>query len=213
MISIEANIGAGKSTLLKLIKEKYNNLFNVINEPLEEWQKTDILKLFYEDQERWSYTFQSNAFITRIQKYEKECCKTLINLSERSVVSDHNIFAKMLRNNGKINDTEWELYERWYNWLVTRFDCKPKGIIYLRTDPKISFERLKKRSRSEESTIPLEYIQNVHKYHNEWLLNEKDIPVLILDVNADFEHNDVQFQTLVSQITGFIENPLTESEN
>ena len=205
MISIEANIGSGKSTLLNLIKNQHSKLFNVINEPVEEWQNTRILSDFYDNQERWSYTFQSNAFITRIQKYERECNPELINLSERSVVSDNKIFAKMLKDSGKITDSEWDLYINWFNWLVNKFNCKPKAIIYLRTDPVVSYNRIKKRSRNEETNIDLDYIKSVHNYHDNWLLNEKNIPVLVLNVTEDFENNSDNFNNIITQLNNFVE--------
>ena len=40
------------------------------------------------------------------------------------------------------------------------------------------------RNRKGE-TIPLSYLQNCHKYHEDWLNNE-DLPVLTLDGNNDF---------------------------
>ena len=117
MISVEANVGAGKSSFLKIFGEKWPDLFNVILEPLEEWQlkysdvDNNILGLFYGDIPRWGYTFQSNAFITRIQKFENEKKNGMINLTERSILSDHHIFAQMLYDDGKMNQIEWKLYQ------------------------------------------------------------------------------------------------------
>ena len=206
MISVEANIGSGKSTFLRLLKEKYPEKFNIIYEPLEEWQEKfsdindNILGLFYKDIPRWSYTFQSNAFITRIQKYLAERDSTKFNLCERSVLSDYYLFAKMLREEGKMNDIEWKLYENWHKWLIDSFKAKPKAIIYLRSDPNISYERLKKRNRSEESAVPLDYLTKLHQYHEDWLLNEKDIPVYILNVDKDFEENAEHFSDLTNNL-------------
>ena len=39
-------------------------------------------------------------------------------------------------------------------------------MIYLKTDPKISFKRISLRNRIGEEKIPFEYIENCHKYHN-----------------------------------------------
>ena len=217
MISIEANIGSGKSTFLKKIKESGEKSFNVINEPLDEWQNTysangeNILGNFYSDQERWSYTFQSNAFITRIQKYERESVSDKINLSERSPLSDYNIFAKMLKQDGKIDEIEWKLYQNWYTWLIEKFNAKPKAIIYLKCSPEVSFARIKKRDRNEENNIPYEYIKRVHDFHEEWLMNESDIPVLIINANNDFEDNESRFQEIMSQVKLILSNSSNNS--
>lgn len=196
MISVEANVGAGKSSFLKIFGEKWPELFNVILEPLEEWQlkysdvDNNILGLFYSDIPRWGYTFQSNAFITRIQKYENEKKNGMINLTERSILSDHHIFAQMLYDDGKMNQIEWKLYQNWFNWLSDKFNAKPEKIIYLRCDPQIAYERVKKRARSEEETISLEYLTRLSEYHDKWLLNESSIPVKVYNVDEDFIDND-----------------------
>ena len=196
MISIEANVGAGKSSFLKIFGNKWPDMFNVIYEPLDEWQEkysdidNNILGLFYGDIPRWGYTFQSNAFITRIQKYENEKVENKINLTERSILSDHHIFAQMLYDDKKMNEIEWKLYQNWFGWLSDKFNAKPDAIIYLRCDPQIAYERVKKRARSEEETISLEYLTRLSEYHDKWLLNESSIPVKVYNVDEDFIDND-----------------------
>jgi len=206
MISVEANIGAGKSTFLRELSKRWPDMFNVIYEPLEEWQKkfsdvdNNILGMFYGDIERWSYTFQSNAFITRIQKYESEKDENKINLTERSVYSDNRLFAQMLRDDGKMNDIEWKLYDNWFSWLTGTFNAKPDSIIYLRCDPEIAYERVVKRHRSEEESVSLDYLKRLHKYHDDWLLNEKDIQVKVVNVDVDFEGNDERIRDIFMEI-------------
>ena len=212
MISVEANIGAGKSTFLKILAEKWPEIFNVIYEPLDEWQTkyadkdTNILGLFYGDIARWAYTFQSNAFMTRIQKYQREKKEGMINLTERSIFSDNKLFAENLMEDGKMNQIEWKLYENWFNWLANTFDAKPKGIIYLRCDPTIAYERVKKRSRSEEDTISQEYLTRLHEYHDNWLMNQTEIPVKVIEVTEDFEDNNEKMELMFSEIQEFLSN-------
>lgn len=209
MVSIEANIGAGKSTFLKEFGSRWPKTFNIIYEPLEEWQEkyadvdNNILGIFYGDIERWSYTFQTNAFITRIQKYELEKKDDKINLMERSVYSDNKIFAQMLRDDGKINDIEWKLYGNWFNWLNEKFSAKPESIIYLRCDPEIAYKRVKKRQRNEEENITLDYLKRLHKYHDDWLLNEKEIPVKVINVDEEFEGNNERINEIFGEVFEF----------
>ncbi len=54
---------------------------------------------------------------------------------------------------------------------------QPIGFIYLKTDPSICFQRLQKRKRSEESNIPLSYLNLLHAKHEEWLIEQKDVAV------------------------------------
>lgn len=209
MISVEANIGAGKSTFLKIFGEKWPDRFNVIYEPLEEWQNTysdgdkNILGMFYGNIPRWAYTFQTNAFITRIQKYQNEKKTDKINLSERSNLSDYHIFAQMLKDDGKMNEIEWKLYQNWFHWLNDKFDAQPEYIIYLRCDPEIAYERVKRRSRTEENKISLEYLTRLHEYHDRWLLNETNIPVKVVNVDQDFIDNDAKINEMFEEVVSF----------
>jgi len=206
MISVEANVGAGKSSFLKIFGNKWPETFNVIYEPLDEWQQkysdvnNNILGLFYGNIPRWGYTFQSNAFITRIQKYENEKVSEKINLTERSIFSDRHIFAQMLYDDGLMNEIEWKLYLNWFEWLNDKFNAKPEAIIYLRCDPEIAYERVKKRARSEEEAVSLDYLKRLSEYHDKWLLNEKTIPVKIVNVDEDFIDNEEKIQSMYREL-------------
>lgn len=54
-----------------------------------------------------------------------------------------------------IDEMEYEVYKRWYEWLMAHHRPKVDLIVYLRTDPEVCMERLKKRARSEEAGVPL----------------------------------------------------------
>lgn len=203
MFFIEGNIGSGKSTFLAKLKEKYN----VIMEPVDTWtsmKNTDgknLLEEFYTDQKRYAYTFQSIAFRTRVKSLIESKIDG-INLAERSIYSDRNIFAQTCYENGNMNQIEFDDYTNWFTWLEESFDIKPSGYIYLRADPDISYSRISKRSRSGEETIPLDYLKSLHEKHDNWLLNEKN--VLVLDVNQDFENDPVVFDAMLTQVSQFV---------
>lgn len=205
-ISVEANIGVGKSTFLEKINSEFGDTFNTITEPLDDWLHkfsdvdNNILGLLYEDQKRWGYTFQHNAFLTRVQKIEDEYDPKRINITERSVLSDYNVFAKMLKEDGKLNEIEWKIYINWMTLLLGKFDVKPKLLIYLRLSPEIAYERIKIRHRNEETNIPLEYIIKLNEYHERWILSQTEIPVLILDASKNFKDDTSVFKEFVSEI-------------
>ena len=203
-IYVEANIGSGKTTFLNLLEEDYNT----IKEPLDEWLKlTDgeenILDKFYKDADRWAYTFQMETFMSRIQSIKNNEIKG-INIIERSIYTDMNCFASLAHYNGHIQELEWKLYNKWFNWLDNSFDVKADGYIYIRTNPQISYNRIAKRSRTEESSIPFKYLEQVHQKHQQWL-NSTKTPVLILDGNQEFENNNVIINTWKEDINEFIE--------
>lgn len=212
--SVEANLGSGKTTLLNKIKELYPEQFNVILEPLEQWTdpEANILDLFYQDQDRWSCTFQTNAHITRVTKFLKNYDSCRYNITERSVESDYQIFAKMLRNDQKLNNVEWKLYLNWKDVLTTHFNVFPKKYIYLRCPPEISYERLRKRNRHEESGVPFEYIKEVHDYHEKWLMESGLENVIVIDAAQDFKSNDNIVREIVSHILSGYDMPDSQSD-
>lgn len=182
-IHIEGNIGAGKSTFLEFIKNNFE--CNVSQEPVKEWMSlTDgehnILDKFYKDIPRWSFAFQMNCFISRTHQ-TKKLPKGQINFIERSIHSDR-IFANNCFQSGNMNPIEMKIYAKWSRWLEKEI-CDPiDRIIYLRSSPEVSYERIKQRSREGEECIPIEYLRELHRLHDEWLENT-DIPVYVLDAD------------------------------
>lgn len=186
--TIEGNIGSGKSTLLELLN-KYRKIIT-IQEPVAIWRSIkdennrDMIEKFYENQEKYAFSFQMMAYISRLHILKKKLQEnpTSIFATERSVFTDRNVFAKMLYDDGKIESVNYEIYLKWFDEFVK--DLPIKGIIYLKTTPNICSERIKKRNRKGEENISIEYINRCHNYHQEWISKIKtNINVLILDGN------------------------------
>ena len=199
-IHIEGNIGAGKSTMLEYLKK--NIVCNISQEPVKEWLNLsdghdNILEKFYNDIDRWSFAFQMNCFISRTHQL-KHLPKGELNFIERSIYSDR-IFALNCYNNGNMNKIEFAIYDRWSNWLLDELCEKVDAIIYLRSSPEISAERIKERSRNSESEIPIEYLRKLHKLHDEWLINKKDIPVFIVDADT-VNYNNKNIANKISDV-------------
>lgn len=204
IISIDGNIGSGKSTLINYLKFKYKTDQNItfIDEPVNQWIETvdqnnnNILQCFYNDKSRWSYTFQNFAFITRAtmlinainQNKTPFYSKRKILITERSVETDRNVFAKMLYDDKFMSELEYLIYKSWYNTLFP--EIKVNNIIYIRTLPETAFNRMNTRNRQEEANVPKSYIQMVHRYHDDWLNNHNlNYNICYLDGNTDKERN------------------------
>lgn len=204
LLIIEGNIGAGKSTFLRLMSERLH--IDPVFEPHERWQDIgtgdNLLEKFYSDTQRWAYTFQTYAFVTRVleQEHAARHNTTGVQVLERSVFSDRYCFAQNCFQMGVMQPLEWKLYCDWFSWLVEGYMTKPTGFIYLQTDPEVCYSRLKMRGRQEEAAVPLDYLARLHERHEQWLVRKegiadylKDVPVLTLSCNADFEHDPIQF--------------------
>lgn len=209
IISIEGNIGSGKSSVIEKLKKNYPD-FYYLQEPVDVWtNNTDengktILDLFYENNTRWAYTFQNLAYITRIQQILAVKDKYDVIITERSIFTDRNVFAKILEQDGHINKIEKSLYDQWFELL--KKDVKVDGYIYIKADPKVSHERIRKRNRQGEENIPIEYLEKLHQAHNEWLIRENTTNI---DGNAemsdDYIHNIYcRIEYLIRSIKGIV---------
>ena len=200
ILSIEGNIGSGKSTVINTLKDSYsqynsNNVY-FLEEPVSEWVEIqdafgkNIIEKFYADQEKYSFSFQMMAYISRLAmlkraiKHCKEKGITLI-ICERSLQTDKNVFCKMLYDTKKIEDVNYNIYLKWFDEFILEI---PKTyFIYIKTTSSIANERVLKRNRKGE-TISLEYLNMCSEYHDNWLLNNTKDTIII-------DGNDVSGKT------------------
>ena len=224
-ISIEGNIGSGKSTLLANLREHYKNNDNVIflKEPVDEWAKikdingTTILEKFYADQEKYSFSFQMMAYVSRIKvlrdtlkektkQQDSQNKKHYVIITERSLYTDKMVFAKMLYDSGKIEDVNYQIYLNWFDTFSGEFPVHK--VIYVKAAPEKCYERIAKRSREGEENIPLEYLTACSLYHDNMLDKTIDSCVcneqLILDGNIDIYENKTQVDEWIQEIEQYI---------
>lgn len=223
VVSIEGNIGSGKSTLLEKLRCYYADNYNVVflKEPVDDWAKIQdehgitILEKFYTDQEKYSFSFQMMAYISRL-KFLREAVKNIksknssnakvVIITERSLYTDKMVFAKMLFDSGKIEYVNYQIYLSWFDTFAEEFPVHK--VVYVKTIPEKCHSRILKRSRDGESNIPFEYLLNCSLYHDKMLdtsskecyCNEQ----LIIDGNIDIYKNPNQLEEWIKDIDGFI---------
>ena len=178
VIVIQGNIGSGKSTWVNHLKERYINRPDIcfLQEPVDEWLSikdangVNVLEHYYNDQHKYAFMFQMMAYISRLSILKRaiESNKYRIIITERCLFTDR-------------------IYNKWFDEFMNIGPVHYKHI-YLRTDPLVSKMRVDKRARKEE-TIPLEYLEKCHAYHDRWLMSSAMDNVVVLDANQDIEAN------------------------
>ena len=179
IISVEGNIGAGKSTLVEKLRKQYGSRDDVIfiQEPVDVWStitqggKT-MLELFYENKKKYSFAFQILAYSTRLKILEEtiESAKTKnvkLIVMERSLDADRNIFAKMLYDDGMMEECMYQIYLKMSNEGLQKYMAD--GILWMHADPETCSDRIKKRGRDGEESISIDYLRACDTYHREWL--------------------------------------------
>jgi thymidylate kinase len=67
---------------------------------------------------------------------------------------------------------EYEILDKWFNFMTNSHDCGLDIIFYLRTNPETCLKRLNQRARNEETNrVTIEYLQQLHDFHEEWLID------------------------------------------
>ena len=89
-------------------------------------------------------------------------------------------FVENLYNGGNMTDAEYTVLSEWFNFLITcpQLNFKIDQIVYLRTDPEVAYERIKKRKRPEEHLIPFAYLQGTfNQFKQVFIFNDNGLLV------------------------------------
>jgi len=214
IVSIEGNIGSGKSTLLGHLKEHFKGDDTVVflDEPVKEWESIKdhvgktMLEKFYADQDKYAFSFQMMAYISRLALLKKtmEECPGATIITERSLYTDKFVFAKMLYDMGKIEDVNYQIYTKWFDTFLQ--DCELSKIIYVKAKPTVCHERVMRRSRNGEDVISLEYLERCGVYHDYMISENSNIlDTLVLDGDIDIRENAEQIDIWREDIIKFID--------
>jgi deoxyadenosine/deoxycytidine kinase len=172
-----------------------------------------MLKKFYANQEKYSFAFQIMAYISRLTIL-RQTIKNIIHdkinqyiiITERSLYTDKHVFAKMLYDQGKIEDVCYKIYLNLFEEFVNDFPIN--YVVYVNTNSEKCYQRIHKRARDGEEVIPLTYLTDCHNYHEIFLDEHTGIKSikLILNGNVDIYENDKILEEWISQIHTFIHN-------
>lgn len=174
ILCVEGNIGSGKSTFMAKLKKAFQHREDIcfLDEPVDTWnefkdKKGSILEHYYKDQKFWGFSFQMLAYISRLSILRKalEHPGYRFIITERSLFTDKYVFCKMLYESDIIHPIQYQIYQAWFDEFMTKNEYQ---FIYLRTSPDVALERVNRRMRKGE-TIPLAYLEECHRYHEEWL--------------------------------------------
>ena len=161
-VAVEANIAAGKSTLLPKLAETLD--WDPIQEPVNDPDFTRFLEAFTRNPNDASCRINLQQYITERRATIIADLPTNRNyLIERSLYSDL-IFTQANFLSMEQPDANYMLH---YCEIQRKLNDYPTigAIVYLRTSPEVAHERLLQRGRKAENGTPLDYLQDIHNYH------------------------------------------------
>ena len=192
-IAIEGNLGAGKTTLCHKLEEQYNCKLL-----LEQFADNPFLAHFYENPERYAFPVEL-FFMTERHKQLQE------NLTQRDlfqdlIVADYFFVKTLLFAKNNLNAEENRLFQRLFHVLNASFP-KPDLLVYLHRSVDNAMENIRKRGRDYEQDISTAYLQKVQEGYYEYIRTEKELPILIIDVEqVDFLNSKVHLDMIVDAL-------------
>ncbi|EUB55297.1 Deoxynucleoside kinase [Echinococcus granulosus] len=162
-IAVEGNVGSGKTTFLRYFESLSPNV-EVFPEPIDQWNNVKGFRLF----------------------------TSKIRLVERSIYSNRYVFTEVNRRNGVLTDGDCEILNEYYEWSCQLPIFKLDLIVYLRSTPEVCVKRIRRRQRTGEDTMSIEFLREVHRLHEEWLLGKYSeycpAPVVIFDTSGSLDN-------------------------
>ncbi len=132
---------------------------------------------FYQDMAKYAFPLQVYLLNARFRAQQQLVWSTEGGIQDRTIYED-SVFAWMLKDSGKMSPRDYDTYIELFN-NMSNFMRKPNLIVHLDVTPEESYERIKARSRDCESTIPLEYLVDLHKAYEVFIRDiSRTIPVL-----------------------------------
>ncbi|HEV8340740.1 MAG TPA: deoxynucleoside kinase [Candidatus Binatia bacterium] len=191
-IVVEGPIGVGKTSLAKMIAAEFQarSLF-------EKVEDNPFLPKFYEDPE--TYAFQNQIFFL-LSRYQQQRELSQQDLFSQNSVADY-LFAKdKIFATLTLSNEELTLYQQLYQLLDPRIP-KPDLVIYLQARPEVLYKRIKKRDKSYEKGVTLEYLKEVAQAYNQFFFHYDETPLLVVNTSEiDFVSSSKDLADLIKEI-------------
>ncbi len=191
-IVVDGPIGVGKSSLAKILAAELQ-----ARSVFERVEDNPFLPKFYEDRE--TYAFQNQIFFL-LSRYRQQRDLSQQELFTQNIVADYlfakdKIFAALTLSSEELN-----LYEQIYQLLDTRVP-KPDLVVYLQARPEVLYKRVKKRDKSYEKGVTLEYLKEVAQAYNRFFFHYDETPLLVVNTSEiDFVSSSKELADLIKEI-------------
>jgi deoxyadenosine/deoxycytidine kinase len=219
--SIEGNIACGKSTILDHLNSKNDKNIHCMQEPVSEWTNmksgTDVLRLFYEEKDRWAFSFENLVQLSRLKSHYDASNRIFHEMiqnknhhikifMERSIFSSFNVFTINTFEDSRSTQSrvEFDILKKYFSLFKNEWMDKNAEnsaaykIIYIRTDPCVAFDRLKLRNRQSEQKIDADYLEKIHTKYENWILNLDTDNLKIVDGNLSKTHVIAQIDEILA---------------
>jgi len=191
-IAIEGPIGVGKTSLAQALGLRIGARI-----VLEDTDSNPFIARFYQDPEKYAFPVQLYFLLTR---YNQQRQLAQQDLFAQATVTDYllakdRIFARL-----NLDPDELVLYEGVYRLLDGQL-ARPDLVVYIRARVEVLAERLRKRNRTFERHISLEYLERVSAAYRDFFFYYDETPLLVVDSSEiDFVDDPGDLEDLLREI-------------
>jgi deoxyadenosine/deoxycytidine kinase len=192
-IAIEGNIGAGKTTLAEKIAQDFN-----AKTVFERFADNPFLPKFYKDQNRYAFPLEMSFLADRYQQLSDDLAQ--FDLFKDFIVADYHIFKSLIFAKVTLQDDEFRLYKTLFD-IIYKEMPKPDLYVYLYQNTDQLLQNIKRRGRSYEQEIPVDYLDKINKGYLDYINSQTNLNVLIIDVSErDFVKNQSDYVFILDEI-------------
>ena len=195
-IAIEGNIGAGKTTLATKLAKDFNTRLI-----LEQFADNPFLPKFYADPEKHAFTLELSFLAERFYQLKNELSRQ--DMFQPNIISDYYFLKSLIFAKANLGEDEYALYSKLFQ-IINDSLPKPDLFVYLFHDVERLQTNIKKRGRSYEQNISLDYLTKIQTAYFDFIKQLDGLRVLVVDVNnIDFANNAEHY----NQLTEIINQP------
>lgn len=195
-IAIEGNIGSGKTSLAEKLAGQFKAKLM-----LEQFSGNPFLPKFYKDRDKYAFPLEMSFLAERYNQVKEELYTR--DMFHPLVVSDYLISKCLVFAKINLQSDEFDLYNRLFNIIYPTLP-RPDLLVYLYLTTEQLLANILKRGRKYEQDISPEYLRNIQEGYFEFLRQQKELKVLIIDTSRiDFVNNETDYE----KILGIIQKP------
>ncbi len=198
-IAIAGNMGSGKSSLVDFLCREYG--FKPFFEPND---INPYLADFYKDMKKWAYHSQLH-FLTHKFRIHQELDRSKdIVVQDRTIHEDAEIFCTNLFKSGYLHKRDYHTYMDLYRTILKSIQ-PPTVMIYLECPLRTLKNRIAKRGRQMEKSVPDSYLKNLEKLYKRWI-GKYDLSPLIKVSTEKYDYMDdfITRQQIMKELDKYI---------
>ncbi len=191
-VAVAGNIGAGKSSLTKVLSARYH--LSPVYEAVDE---NPYLEDFYSDMRRYAFHSQVFFLAARLKQHLREVNPGRRVIQDRTVYEDAAIFARLLHDDGVMDDRDHASYRTLYHAVLAALR-PPDLLIYLRAGLGTLKRHIAQRGRAYEANIEDGYLLRLGDLYERWVEDYSLSPVVVIPADdLDFVNDQADLKKVL----------------